>query len=189
MNKCKNIYVILVQLINIALASGADPGILERVARTERRRGPPQKIVKNYMWFPAIWHIFLGSEWPRISYKWHLCRTKNSSGHNFDSHTHAYIPTLPKTPRISATIKSKFNFKHIFSDIVYYVENKIDFAKNRGAQAPTPLDPPLSIDSLLLSFIYALFSSLLVNCNMHYLIFFMDTIKLIDWFMPLLQYL
>jgi len=29
-------------------------------------------------------------------------------------HTHAYTPTLPKTPRISATIKSKFNFKNIF---------------------------------------------------------------------------
>jgi len=39
-------------------------------------------------------------------------------------HTHTYTPhTLPKTPRISATIKSKFNFKNIFSDIVYNVKN------------------------------------------------------------------
>jgi len=38
-------------------------------------------------------------------------------------HTHAHTPsTLPKTPPISATIKSKFNFKNIFSDIVYNVK-------------------------------------------------------------------
>jgi len=42
-----------------------------------------------------------------------------------------------------AIIKSKFNFKNIFSDIGYNIENKIDFAKNREAQAP--LDPPLLI--------------------------------------------
>jgi len=60
-------------------------------------------------------------------------------------HTHTYTPpTLPKIPRISATIKSKFNFKNIFSDIVYNVENKIDFAKNGGPGTPPPfLDPPL----------------------------------------------
>jgi len=52
---------------------------------------------------------------------WAFAKQKNSSGHDFDSHTHAYTPTLPKTPRISATIKSKFNFKH-FSDIVYNVK-------------------------------------------------------------------
>jgi len=32
-------------------------------------RGLPQKSLKNYMRFPAIWHIFLGSEWRRISFK------------------------------------------------------------------------------------------------------------------------
>jgi len=81
--------------------------------------------------------------------KWGLCRTKNSNGHDFDSHTHAYSPTLPKTPRISATIKSKFNLKNIFPDIVYNVKNKIDFAKNRGrGRAPSPLDPPLTSSSL-----------------------------------------
>jgi len=32
------------------------------------------------------------------------------------------------------------NFKHNFSDIVLNVENKIDFAKNRGR---APLDVPL----------------------------------------------
>jgi len=31
--------------------------------------GLPEKILKTYMRFPAIWHIFLGSEWPRISFK------------------------------------------------------------------------------------------------------------------------
>jgi len=53
-------------------------------------------------------------------------------------HIHTYTPTLPKTPRISATIKSKFNFKNIFSDIVYNVKNKIDFVKNSGGRAPGP---------------------------------------------------
>jgi len=58
-------------------------------------------------------------------------------------HTHTYTPTLPKT-RISATIKSKFNFKNIFSDIVYNVEKLIWLWQNRGARAPwAPLDPPL----------------------------------------------
>jgi len=44
---------------------------------------------------------------------------KNSTGHDFDSHAHAYTPALPKTPRISATIKSKFNFKNIFFQTLY----------------------------------------------------------------------
>jgi len=54
-------------------------------------------------------------------------------------HTHTPPSILPKTPWISATIKSKFNFKNIFSDIVYNVKNKIDFSKNRrarGSRAP-----------------------------------------------------
>jgi len=38
-------------------------------------------------------------------------------------HTHMHTPpTLSKAPRIWATIKSKFNFKNIFSDIVYNVK-------------------------------------------------------------------
>jgi len=58
-------------------------------------------------------------------------------------HAHTHTPSiLPKTHRISITIKSKFNFKNIFSDIVYNVENKIDFDKNRGP--PPPVDPPLT---------------------------------------------
>jgi len=37
-------------------------------------------------------------------------------------HTHTHtLPTLPKTHRISATIKSKFNFKNIL-DVVYSVK-------------------------------------------------------------------
>jgi len=57
-------------------------------------------------------------------------------------HTHTrigYTPTLPKTPRISATIKSKFNFKNIFQTLIvdlYNVKNKIDFAKKLGGRAP-----------------------------------------------------
>jgi len=52
-------------------------------------------------------------------------------------YTHTRTPAiLPKTPQILATIKSKFNFKNIFSDIVYNVENKIDIAKNRGGGPP-----------------------------------------------------
>jgi len=47
--------------------------------------------------------------------------------------------TLPKS-RISATTKSKFNFKNIISEIVCNVKNKIDFAKNRGA-SPLGLAP------------------------------------------------
>jgi len=35
-----------------------------------------------------------------------------------DTHTHAYTLTLPKTPRISATIKIKIQFKKYFPDIV-----------------------------------------------------------------------
>jgi len=54
-------------------------------------------------------------------------------------HTHTHTPPiLPKTPRISATIKSKFNFQNIFPDIVYNVKNKIDFAKNKGARPRPP---------------------------------------------------
>jgi len=71
-----------------------------------------------------------------IIQNWAFAEQK-SSGHDFDSHTHAYTPTLPKTLRISATIKSKFNLENISSDIVYNVKkNKIDFPKNRGAGPP-----------------------------------------------------
>jgi len=57
-----------------------------------------------------------------IIQNWAFAEQKNSSGHDFDSHTHAYTPYFYKTPRISAAIKSKFNFKNIFSDIVYNVK-------------------------------------------------------------------
>jgi len=78
-----------------------------------------------------------------IIQNWVFAEQKTVAATIFDSHTHAYTPTLPKTSRILATIKSKLNFKHIFLDIVYNVENKIDFAKNRGPD-PRPLDPHLS---------------------------------------------
>jgi len=90
------------------------------------------------MQFPAIWHIFLGSEWPQISFKiGPLLNKKNSSGHDFNSHTRTYTPTLPKIPRISATIKSKFIFKNISSDIVYNVKKiKLTLPKIGGPGPP-----------------------------------------------------
>jgi len=49
--------------------------------------GLPQKMLKNWMRFPAIWHILLGSEWRRISFKiGPLQNKKNSSGHEFETH-------------------------------------------------------------------------------------------------------
>jgi len=135
--------------------TGADPGILERgpgkgaKPRTERRRRERRQGV----WGASpikFWKIrcdFLQSGiyfWDQNGLGYHsklgLCWTKNSSGHDFDSHTHAYTLTPPKTPRISATIKSKFNFNNIFSDIVYNVKNKLTLPKMEGAP---PLDPPL----------------------------------------------
>jgi len=91
------------------------------------------------MRFYAIWHIFLGLEWPQISFKMGPLQNKKQQRPRFRfTDKHAYIPILPKTPWISPTIKSKFNFKNIFPDIVYNVKYKIDFAKNRGARAPGP---------------------------------------------------
>jgi len=52
-----------------------------------------------------------------IIQNWAFAEQKNSNGHDFDSHTHAYTPTLSKTPRIAATMKSKFNFKNIFQTL------------------------------------------------------------------------
>jgi len=69
------------------------------------------------------------------------------------THTHT-PPILPKTPRISATIKSKFNFKNIFPDIVYNVKNKIDFAKTGGPGFPPP--PWICHWSFTVTFIYLL---------------------------------
>jgi len=63
--------------------------------------------------------------------KWGLCRTKNSSGHDFDSHTHT-----SKNSSDFGHYKIQIQFQKYFSDIVYYVKNKIDFAKNRGPGPP-----------------------------------------------------
>jgi len=54
----------------------------------------------------------------------------------------------PKTPRISATINPNSISKIFFSDIAYNVENKTDFAKNKGPLPPP--DPPLTLFSLQL---------------------------------------
>jgi len=108
--------------------TGADPEISERGGgkgaklRTERRR---RKRRRGSGAFPRkFWKIrcdLLRSGiyfWDQSGLGYHsklgLCWTKNSSDHDFDSHTHAYNLTLPKTPRISATIKSKLYFKGIF---------------------------------------------------------------------------
>jgi len=118
------------------------------------------------MQFSAIWHIFFGSEWPRMSFKIEPLQNKKTVAATIlkspildnkrfvvqtcgitQTHKHPHTPPhFPKTPRISATIKSKLNFRNIFSDIVYNVKNKIDFAKNRG---PGPLDPPLRCEFVL----------------------------------------
>jgi len=124
---------------------GASKGAKSRTERRrrERRRGvwgpPPENFRKLDAISCNLAHIF-GIRMASES-KLGLCRRKNSSGHDFDSHTHAYTLTLLKTPRISATIKSKFNFKNIFQTLYTMWKNKIDFAKNRGGRAP--LDPPL----------------------------------------------
>jgi len=108
-----------------------------------RSGGPPQKILKNYMRFPAIWHIFLGSEWPRISFKIGPLQNKKTVAATISIHTRAHRPippTLPKTPRISATIKYKFNFKNIFfRHCIQCKKIKLTLPKIGG---PPPLDPP-----------------------------------------------
>jgi len=82
--------------------------------RTERQRPSPENFKKLDAISCNLAYIFWDQNGLGYHSKLGLCGTKNSSGHDFDSHTHAYNPTLPKTPRISATIKSKFNFKNIF---------------------------------------------------------------------------
>jgi len=121
---------------------------------------------------------------PRLGYhlKLGLCRTKTVAATiSIQTHTHT-PPTLPKTPRISATIKSKFNFKNIFSHIVYNVEYEIDFVKNRGARAP--LDPPLQLlllitCSVILSFLaHFLFNWLAILIKIAKSLFITSTVKL-----------
>jgi len=118
----------------LILYSGADPRILERgggkgaKTRTkrqkhERRLGASRKkIEKLDAIFCNLAYIFGIRMALDIIQNGACAEQKNSSGHDFDSHTHAHTPpTLPKTPRISATIKSRFNFQKKFSDIVYNV--------------------------------------------------------------------
>jgi len=63
-------------------------------------------------------------------------KTKNSSGHDFDSHTHAYTPYTSKNSSDFGHNKIQIQFqKYIFSDIVYNVENWINFA-NIGRSGP-----------------------------------------------------
>jgi len=50
--------------------------------------------------------------------------------------THTHSPHFQKLLGFRPLYKPKFNFKNIFSDIVYNVENNIDFAKNRGPAPP-----------------------------------------------------
>jgi len=56
-----------------------------------------------------------------------LYRTKNSSGHDFDSHTHAYTPH---------TSKNSSDFGHYKIQIVYNVKIKLTFPKIGGPEPP-----------------------------------------------------
>jgi len=120
---------------------GPGKGVKPRTERRGRERpweASPENFLKIRCDFMQSGIYFWDQNGLGCHSKWGLYRTKNSSGHDFDSHTHAYTLILLKTPRISATIKSKFNFKHNFPDIVYNVKNKIDFVKNRETRAPRP---------------------------------------------------
>jgi len=113
--------------------------------RTERRRRERRRWVwgaspENFEKLDAIscnlayiFGIRMASD---IIWNWAFAEQKTVAA-TISIHIHTHTPpTLPKAPLISATIKSKFNFKNIFSDMVYNVENKIDFAKNRGGGRP-----------------------------------------------------
>jgi len=54
------------------------------------------------------------------------------------THTHAHTTTLSKTPRISATIKSKFNFKNIFRHCIQCKKIKLTLPKIGGPGPPGP---------------------------------------------------
>jgi len=87
-----------------------------------------------------------------------LYRTKTVAATiSIHTHTHAHTPILPKTPRISATIKSKFNFKNIFPDIVYNVKIKLTLPKI-GGWPPTP--PGSVTDSSMESPVHVLMLSI-----------------------------
>jgi len=116
---------------------GAKPQTERR--RRERRRGAsPENFEKLDAISCNLAYIFGIRMASDIIQNWAFAERKTVVA-TISIHTHTHTPyTLPKTPWISATIKSKFNFKHIFSDIVYNVENKIDFAKNRGGPVFAP---------------------------------------------------
>jgi len=149
----------------------ADPGILERwgpvrgwspepSAEGASAGGvPPQKILKNWMRFPAIWHIFLGSERYRAFAEWvsessFLTAHQHTEGHaeqktvaaTISIHTHTRIhPYTSKNSSDFGHYKIKIQFqKYFFRHCIYNVENKTDFAKN-GARH---LDPPLRTNSV-----------------------------------------
>jgi len=109
---------------------GADPGILERGGggkeakpRTERRRrerrrefwGPPPENLEKLDAISCILAYIFGIRMASdIIQNWAFAEQKTVAA-TISIHTHTHTPpTLPKTPRTSATIKSKFNFKNIF---------------------------------------------------------------------------
>jgi len=122
-------YKFLVQ-VNLYKLLGADTGILESGSpvrpRTERWRRQrwvwrvsPRKFWKIRCNFLQSGIYFWDQNGLGCHSKLGLCRTKNSSGHNFDSHAHAYTPTLPKSPRISATINPNSISKIAFFQTQY----------------------------------------------------------------------
>jgi len=56
-------------------------------------------------------------------------------------HTHTHIPHTSKNSSDFGHYKIQIQFQKYFSDIVYNVENKIDFAKYRGAALPPWIRP------------------------------------------------
>jgi len=104
---------------------GADPGILERAKpRTERRRrerwrrgvwrASPENFEKSDAISCNLAYIFGIRMALNSIQNWAFAEQKTGVA-TISIHTHTCTPTLPKTPRISATIKSKFNFKNTFS--------------------------------------------------------------------------
>jgi len=77
------------------------------------------------------------------SFKIGPLQNKKTVAATISIHTHTRInPQTFKNSSDFGHYKVQIRFQKYFSDILYNVENKIDFAKNRGA-GPPPLDPPL----------------------------------------------
>jgi len=123
---------------------GAKPRTERR--RRERRRGiwgvSPRKFWKIRFDFlqSGIGPIFLGSEWPRISFIiGPLLNKKNSSGHDFDSHTHTHTPHTSKNSSDFGHYKIQIQFqKYFFRRCIQCKKIKLTLPKIGVARAPRP---------------------------------------------------